>query len=161
MWPWIFNFPAHCTLYSYRYIVSLTSRGNQSTRIKTTDLLQDFIYLLLIIDRDQIHKHYWLIGTDYLGSSTFTYHTVMTIESLSYSLVWPDRGSNPCSTALEASTLTIMPPMRFSFFHNGVITHELFWGVIHKHYWLIGTDYLGSSTFTYHTVMTIESLFTQ
>jgi hypothetical protein len=29
-----------------------------------------------------------------------------------YSLVWPDRGSNPPSSALETSTLTIPPPMR-------------------------------------------------
>ena len=28
-----------------------------------------------------------------------------------YSLVWPDRGSNPWYTALEANTLTITPPM--------------------------------------------------
>ena len=28
------------------------------------------------------------------------------------SLVWPDRGLNPWSTALDASTLTITPPMR-------------------------------------------------
>ena len=30
-----------------------------------------------------------------------------------YSLVWPDRGLNPRYTALEASTLTTTPPMRF------------------------------------------------
>ena len=29
------------------------------------------------------------------------------------SLVWPDRGSNPQSAALEESTLTNTPPMRF------------------------------------------------
>ena len=32
-----------------------------------------------------------------------------------WSLVWPDQGSNPTSTALEASMLTIMPPMQFLF----------------------------------------------
>jgi hypothetical protein len=30
------------------------------------------------------------------------------------SLDWPNRGSNPWSTALEASMLTITPPMRLS-----------------------------------------------
>ena len=30
-----------------------------------------------------------------------------------YSLVWPDRGSNPQSTTLQARTLTITQPMRF------------------------------------------------
>jgi hypothetical protein len=30
-----------------------------------------------------------------------------------YALVWPDRGSNPRSTALEASKLTIAPTMWF------------------------------------------------
>jgi hypothetical protein len=30
-----------------------------------------------------------------------------------YSLVWPDRGSNPQSIALDASTLTITLAMRF------------------------------------------------
>ena len=30
-------------------------------------------------------------------------------------LVWPDRGTNRRSTAREASTLTITPPMRFPF----------------------------------------------
>jgi len=30
-----------------------------------------------------------------------------------YSLVWPDRDWNPQSTALEVSTLTILPTMRF------------------------------------------------
>ena len=34
------------------------------------------MYLHLIIDRDKIHKHYWLIGTDYLGSFTFIYHRI-------------------------------------------------------------------------------------
>ena len=33
-----------------------------------------------------------------------------------YSFVWPDRGSYPQSIALEASTLTIMLPMRFLIF---------------------------------------------
>ena len=33
-----------------------------------------------------------------------------------YSLVWPDRGLNPQYIALDASTLTIMLPMRFPIF---------------------------------------------
>ena len=32
-----------------------------------------------------------------------------------YSLVWPDRSSNPRFIALESSTLTITPPMRSKF----------------------------------------------
>jgi hypothetical protein len=32
---------------------------------------------------------------------------------ISYSLVWYDRGTNPRSTTLEASTITITPPMLF------------------------------------------------
>ena len=34
-----------------------------------------------------------------------------------YSFAWPDRGSNPWSTALEVSTLTITPPMWFRSIH--------------------------------------------
>jgi hypothetical protein len=34
-------------------------------------------------------------------------------RSILYSLVWPDRGSIPWSTALEVSTLAIKPPMWF------------------------------------------------
>jgi hypothetical protein len=33
--------------------------------------------------------------------------------AISQFLFWPDRGSNPRSTKLEASMQTIMPPMRF------------------------------------------------
>ena len=34
---------------------------------------------------------------------------------ISYSLIWPDWGSNPLSITLEASTLTITQPMRLKY----------------------------------------------
>ena len=50
------------------------------------------------------------------------------------SLVWPDRGSNPRSTTLETSTLTIAPSMRL----KSTVWKELLnlYNVIHSKYFL-------------------------
>jgi hypothetical protein len=45
-----------------------------------------------------------------------------------YSLVWHDRGSNPRSTELDASTVTMTPPMRFllNYLNYIIFTFETF-----------------------------------
>jgi hypothetical protein len=78
---------------------------------------------LRILEKKKINNSLWILMHNYSDSETtslccYSLAVCLTekqqIPILS-SLVSPDQGSNPQSTAVEASTLTITPTMRFTY----------------------------------------------